>query len=390
MVKKPTIIKWMLGTLWVCIAAGTVVLLVAAINKKDEKKCTGVNINISGVSDNFFVDKKDIIRLLTARAGANPVGKPVGLFDLRSMEAALQRNIWVKSAQLFFDNNERLQVNVLEREPEARVFTTTGSTFYLDTSIAILPLSEKFSARLPVFTNFPFNGQRLNKSDSALLRSIVTISTSIQKNEFLMAMIDQVDITPQGTFEMIPKFGNTVIVFGDATDATEKFDKLLLFYKEVVVKAGWNKYTEINVRFKNQVVAKRKGADEQKADSLRTLQLMKVIAENAEKLASDTLHTIAQDNERNSTNGNLIQQSIQRDDNGEAAGTNEQPGTQSSRADEAPAEINSKTNPGTKTIQPAIIKKQGDIKPLSPAGKPIQKPKMLMPKALQQKTNNEY
>ena len=54
-----------------------------------------------------------------------------------------------------------------------------------------------------------------------------------------MAMIDQVDITPQRTFEMIPKFGNTIIVFGDGKNAEEKFEKLRIFYKTVIVKAGW-------------------------------------------------------------------------------------------------------------------------------------------------------
>ena len=396
--------KWIFGLLWVSIAAGAIVLLVAAIQVKDGRKCAGVNITISGVNDNFFVDKKDIMKLLISNAGGNPVDKPTGSFDLRSMEAILQKDIWVKSAQLFFDNNEKLQVNVLEREPEARVFTTAGSTFYLDTSVAILPLSDKFSARLPIFTNCPLNRYLLNTADSSLLRGILAVSISIQKNPFLMAMIDQVDITPQRTFEMIPKFGNTVIVFGDATDAEEKLNKLQLFYKEVVVKAGWNKYTEINVRYKNQVVAKRKGAEEIKADSIRTLQLMKTIAENAKKLSGDSMHTIAQDNEQNTTNSSLIQQSIQRDDNAEIANTGEQgskqnlPAATTTAASNTAALSNSKPPVVDTHLPKAVDKKPALIKSIKPEMKPAakaktngtQKPKLLMPKPTPQKPGNEY
>ena len=100
----------------------------------------------------------------------------------------------------------------------ARVFTTTGATFYIDNGLTILPLSEKFSARLPVFTNFPSDRKVLSKADSSLLMGIKNVGIGIQKDSFSMAMIEQVDITPQRIFEMVPKIWYQVIVFGDWTD----------------------------------------------------------------------------------------------------------------------------------------------------------------------------
>ena len=50
-----------------------------------------------------------------------------------------------------------------------------------------------------------------------------------------------------------------------------------------MVKAGWNNYSVINVQYKNQVVAKRKGAEDITADSLRTLQIMQMIAAKCAK-----------------------------------------------------------------------------------------------------------
>ncbi|MEP7142633.1 MAG: hypothetical protein ABI707_07175 [Ferruginibacter sp.] len=396
----------LLFTLWTAIGAGTVVLLVAAIQQKDAKKCTEVNINIKGVSNIFFVDKNDVLNTIISISGGKPVGKQVGSFNLKAMETALQKNVWIKNAQLFFDNNENLQVNVLEREPAARVFTTMGSTFYIDSSIAMLPLSEKFSARLPVFTNFPSDKKVLLKADSNLLRDILTISTAIREDSFYMAMIDQVDITAQRTFEMIPKFGNTIIVFGDAKNAAEKLGKLQLFYKEVMLKAGWNKYSEINVQYNKQVVAKRKGAGEVKADSLRTLQLMKVIAENAERLAGDSLQMIVPDNEHNTTNNNIIQESIERDDNNPPGNTIEEPAPQSVITNEKPAQPDpakvsvQKPVPATANQPATVIKKPAVVKPANTSEKPIikpkpadtRKPKLLMPKPLTKKPGgtNEY
>ncbi|MCW3092661.1 MAG: hypothetical protein JWP81_3730 [Ferruginibacter sp.] len=384
----------LLFTLWSIIGAGTIVLLVAAIQKKDANKCIGIDITIKGVSNNFFVDKNDILNTIAEIAEEQPVGKPVGSFNLKAMEAALQKNTWIKTAQLFFDNNERLQVNVMEREPVARVFSTGGTTFYIDSSVAMLPLSDKFSARLPVFTGFPSDKKVLVKADSNLLRDIVTISEALQVNPFDMAMIDQVDITPLRTFEMIPKFGNTIIVLGDAKNVFEKLDKLRLFYKQVVVKAGWNKYSEINLQYSNQVVARRKGAEDVKADSLKTLQLMQIIAENAERMAGDSLQTIIPDNEHNTTNSSIIQESIERNDNSPSTEIIEKSLTQEDTTVAKPSLPKptqvAVSKPTAKGInQPTVIKKPlTQKKPASTNNRAVVKPnttstktpKLLMPK----------
>jgi cell division protein FtsQ len=319
MVKKKTIVKWIITSLWIAVGAGVAVLLVAAVNRQDQQKCTGLNITIKGVSNNFFVDKTDIINALNQYIDGSPVGQPVSFFNLKSLETDLQKDIWVKKVQLFFDNNTVLQIIVTEREPVARVFSASGNTFYIDSSITMLPLSDKFSARLPVFTNFPSDKAVLAKKDSALLRDVYHISMAIQADSFMMALVEQVDITPQRTFELVPKIGNNIIAFGDGKDIEKKLQKLRLFYQQVMTKSGWNYYSVISVQYEGQVVAKRKGAEDKSADSLRTLQLMHAIAKTAENLANDSLQMIIQDTEHNTTNFSLIQESIQRDDNQESS-----------------------------------------------------------------------
>jgi len=409
MVKKKTIVKWVINSLWIAMGAGVAVLLVAAINKEDKQKCTGLNITIKGVSNNFFVDKTDIINALNQYIDGSPVGQPVSFFNLKSLETDLQKNIWVKKVQLFFDNNSALQIIVTEREPAARVFSSSGTTFYIDSSIAMLPLSEKFSARLPVFTNFPSDKAVLAKKDSALLRDVYNISMAIQKDSFIMALVEQVDITPHRTFELIPKIGNNVIAFGDGADIEQKFSKLKLFYQEVMTKSGWDYYSVINVQYAGQVVAKRKGAEDKSADSLRTLQLMQAIAATAEHLANDSLQMIMQDNEHNTTDFSLIQESIQRDDNQEASNAPEtgslikpqgipvmvptvstdplpmkNPGAAAAKK---PAAKTPEKKPAEKKTSPAIKKPViNNAKPALTKPKPVpakttsQKPKAVMPK----------
>lgn len=274
--------------IWVVLGSGTIVLLVAAMTKKKNERIAGLDIHISGVQNNYFIDKKDVLNILQKSNGGKFDNASASSLDLTVMENALSKQAWVKSAEMFFDNNNMLQVKIVEREPIARIFTISGASFYIDSSLTRLPLSSKFSARLPVFTSFPTDVKVLTKSNSALLSEVKIISEFINAHPFWMAQIDQVDITPALTFEITPKLGNQIIRFGDADNCEQKFNKLLAFYKQVQTKLGWNKYSVIDVQFKNQVIGVNRDKAEIKSDSLRSVQIMKSIIEEAKKNTDDS------------------------------------------------------------------------------------------------------
>ena len=290
---KPYKFKKILVTIvWIMLGMGTVVLLVAAVNKKDSQRCKAVEINITGVQNNYFIDRDDVTLMLEKTNLGKLKGQAINTFNLAALEMNLEKNKWIKNAELFFDNNDVLRINIMEREPVARIFTSTRASFYIDTALAILPLSDKFSARLPVFTNFPGTDKKLSKADIRLLIDVKNISEYILKDSFWMAQIEQVDITPQRSFEMIPKIGNQVIIFGPVENYKEKFNNLLIFYKNVLSKVGWNKYAKVNLTYKGQVIGIRRGAEDIKMDSLKTIQLMKTLVANALKQSIDSADNI--------------------------------------------------------------------------------------------------
>ena len=373
--KRYSIKKILLTTLWVVLGAASVLLLAAAIRKKDTSRCKGVEITIKGADANVFVDEADIMQGIRQVESGDPVGKPVGAFNLKMMEAQLEKNIWIKSAELFFDNNEVLRVNVQEREPVARVFTATGNSFYIDQELTMLPLSDKFSARLPVFTGFPSDARVLAPADSSLLAEIRDVSLAIQQDTFCMALIDQVDITARREFDMLPKVGNQLIRFGTGTDAEDKLNKLKLFYKEIMATTGLAEYSVISLQYKNQVVAKKRGAEDIAADAQRTMLMMQALAERAKQQANDSLQMIQQDNERNTVDSSMIQQSIEREESAQPSNTYEKPKPQEEGATPAVTQTVAAPAASVPAKQPA---KPGP-KPAKPeTGKP--KPKAVMKK----------
>ncbi|HEY5371414.1 MAG TPA: FtsQ-type POTRA domain-containing protein [Hanamia sp.] len=280
--------KILVIAIWIGLGSGTIVLLVAAITRKNIEYIAGVDIQISGVQNNYFVDKKDVLAIMQKTNGQKIENANVGELNLGEMENALSKQPWVKSAEIFFDNNNVLQVKITEREPIARIFTVTGASFYIDSSLTRLPLSSKFSARLPVFTSFPTEAALLQKPDSILLAGIKVVSEYINAHPFWMAQVDQIDITPARTFELTPKLGDQSIRFGNADNCEQKFNTLLAFYKQVQTKVGWSKYSVIDVQYKNQVVAVNRDKAEIKSDSLRSVQIMKSIIDQTKKNSDDS------------------------------------------------------------------------------------------------------
>jgi cell division protein FtsQ len=189
---------------------------------------------------------------------------------------------------MFIDNNQVVQVKITERQPLARVFTLQGQSFYLDSNAVRLPLSDKITAKVPVFTGFPSDKPLLAKPDSSLLEGILAISKYIQKDSFWMAQLAQIDITPQAGFEMIPTVGDQIIVFGGADDLASKFNRLFVFYQKAWLQNGINTYEKIDVQYKNQVVAVKRGTTKAWGDSLNAMRIMNGAVPMNEIIANDS------------------------------------------------------------------------------------------------------
>jgi cell division protein FtsQ len=284
---KSKIWKITLLTFWCLAGAGMIALLVAAVSKKNHEVCKGYEIRIHGASEQLFLEQADIVELLAANSTIQ--GRPVEELDLRRMEEQLERHAWIRSAQLFVDNRGILKIAVEEREPIARIFTLSGNSFYIDSACEQLPLTDKIAVRLPVFTGFPSDREKLNKADKQLMRQVKAISEYINKHAFWNAQVNQVDITPQRNFEMVPMVGNHVIEFGDGNNVEDKFRRLMVFYQQVMSKMGLNGYEKVSVQFARQVVGKKKEARISRYDSLMAVKKIQQLIVAAQRLQPDTL-----------------------------------------------------------------------------------------------------
>jgi cell division protein FtsQ len=92
-----------------------------------------------------------------------------------------------------------------------------------------------------------------------LLKEVLFFAKTIQKDSFFMAQIAQVNIEPNGTFQMVPTLGDHLVLLGSVDQLEDKLNRLFTFYKKVWLGSGVNAYQFIDCRFDHQVIALKKG-----------------------------------------------------------------------------------------------------------------------------------
>ncbi|WP_162944681.1 cell division protein FtsQ/DivIB [Flavisolibacter nicotianae] len=275
--KRP-IYRYLFYTAWIVVLGGIVTLLVAANSKAKARACKGVVVSINNGGDRIYVEKEDVLKNMQKTTRGPIVNKHTGDINLGSLERNLEANPWIRDAELYFDTKDILHVSIAERVPVARVFTTAGTSFYIDSAGAQMPLLESYSAKLPVVTGF-LAARRRTAADSALLQETKEVVRTISADPFWNAQIGQIDITQDRKFELIPVLGSHVIKLGAGSNVGEKLAKLMLFYRQVLPKAGFAKYSALDVQFGGQVVAVRRGP----TSVVDSIQLQKNIQELMEK-----------------------------------------------------------------------------------------------------------
>ena len=86
------------------------------------------------------------------------------------------------------------------------------------------------------------------------LNELFDFIVSLQDDDFWSNQITQIHVYPNLDVELIPRVGSHIIYLGSVNNAQQKLAKLFTFYKEGLPRVGWNRYTRIDLRYRDQVV----------------------------------------------------------------------------------------------------------------------------------------
>ncbi|MBS1588449.1 MAG: hypothetical protein JST52_02425 [Bacteroidetes bacterium] len=228
------------------------IAIISASQSQRHKQLHGVLLHVTN-NQYRFLDRQGLIAESITNKGIVDRKTKLSEIKLKEVEFSASKNPWVSKAQAYVDSRQDLHLIVTQCVPTARIFFSNGQSAYLDSELRLLPLSDFFTYYTVVVTNVPsYANDTFNK---AMRAKIVSLVKFIEKDSFWNAQISQIDVTENGEFELIPVFGTQKILFGDTTMMEKKFTNLFAFYRKVLNRIGWNRYTQLDLRFKDQIVA---------------------------------------------------------------------------------------------------------------------------------------
>ncbi len=246
--------------LGVVVAIFLLVIIISAVEKKGGSHTEDILVHVRSLPDSSkLITEGNVITAMTRGLGRSVQGMPVADLDLRRIEEnILEKDPFIKDADVYIDAENRLHIDVEQRQPIVRIIDAKGKSYYLDKEGNFMPLSSNFTARVPVATGYipPYTPEYQRKKQDAL-RYLFSLMEDIQSDEFMLALAEQIFVTENREFIIVPKLGKQKILLGRYENIEDKFKRLKIFYKEALPYEGWNKYKTINLKFKGQVVCKK-------------------------------------------------------------------------------------------------------------------------------------
>lgn len=241
----------------VAVALIAVFFLIAFTERKQGGSvCKDIVVELDNLNENHFMDEADVMKLVEG-SGQSIKGIGIDRIDLKAIESKLRFDKHILKADLYGDLKGNLVVDVELRRPIARIVQSDAPDAYISEEGVIMPVSEKYTSRVVLISGAFVKGllesEDLNKTEEG--RQILEMIEFINEDKFWKAQVAQLDINAAGKIFIYPQITGQRVEFGRPENIEEKFNKLMIFYKDILPQRGWTRYERVNLEYDGQVIA---------------------------------------------------------------------------------------------------------------------------------------
>lgn len=254
---------------WICFSAGMITLLGFVKQRQEELKCADVLVMMKGDLGHEFVDKNDVLKL--ANSKGKLIGKSVGAINTALLEKIILSNPFIEDVEVYSSIGGVLHIDLTQRNPIVRIINQNDEQYYIDQTGSFMPVSDRYTPPALVANGYIFNTYSemsvhigTPATDTAkvkvprIIEQVYVLAQFLEADSFWSANTEQIYVNEFQELELIPRVGDHRVLLGDTTHLSEKMNHLFVFYREGLNKTGWNKYSIINLKYKDQIVCTKK------------------------------------------------------------------------------------------------------------------------------------
>lgn len=227
-------------------------------------RCGGVSIDLRDSSRYHFVTKRSLLNMV--HSNGKILGRPADELPLAEIESRIKGMRELREAEVYVAVDGTLHVYADQRDPVMRVIPDEGGDFFVDEDGVLVRKRNLYNPRLHVVGGNITISQKMLDGVSILdttiknsiLKDIFHLIKYIDNDDFWAAQIDQIYVDNNNEIDLIPRVGNHLIHLGTTENLDGKLRNLEEFYDKVLPEVGWNKYSLINLEYKNQIVCKKR------------------------------------------------------------------------------------------------------------------------------------
>lgn len=195
-------------------------------------------------SENMYVTDQAIRKLLFKQPHNQIRLKTLDIFNL---EQLLNAHVMVENSEIFHTIDGEVEIKVKQRQPIGRIYEN-GKFFYMDTQGMQMPLSQNYSARVPLV---------LGDTAKTYWDTTFKVLQFIGEDDFLSKNIIEIKVKANGEYEFKMRIPNFTVLLGKAEDLELKKANLKAFYKKMEKEKALNTYKTVNLKYANQVICIR-------------------------------------------------------------------------------------------------------------------------------------
>ncbi len=225
-------------------------MAITAFNRKPVGQvCNNVELLLKDSLSLGLITQTEVISILE-KSGINPMSMELDQIHTQTIEQILLEHPLIDRVESYKTPSGKLCIEVTQRTPLLRIMSDNGENYYIDNHGTIMSADRKCVAHLPIATG------KIEKSFAT--KELYKFAVFLQKNSFWNAQIEQIHVLPQGNVELVPRVGDHLIYLGKLEHLETKLDRVKRFYEKGLNQVGWNKYSQINVEFTNQIICTRR------------------------------------------------------------------------------------------------------------------------------------
>lgn len=213
-----------------------------------EVKCRDIKIEFMNDSDHPFVKEAEIEQLIE-RNGVKIKGKRMGEIDYEALEKTVESHTLIERAECFASPSGTVCINVWQHLPLLRIISPEGN-YYVDSNGIKTGLSIHSAANVVVASGLI--------KDSMTVRELYRMAIILQSDPVWDALIEQIFVEDNGEWVLIPRAGDFEILFGMPVNMETKMKRISIFIRDYLPRMGWDRYSQINLKFDNQIICTKK------------------------------------------------------------------------------------------------------------------------------------